>query len=113
MIRLKSSRINGTEKQEKNDREAIIERKKEIIMENEVKRRGIHPGWWVIITSFIIMEILHLNDSGSSDDPRVIVYLHGGAYVYQPYYEHIAMVERLAQESDARAIMSSITLFRV
>jgi Esterase/lipase len=51
------------------------------------------------------MEILHLNDSGSSDDPRVIVYLHGGAYVYQPYYEHIAMVERLAQESGARAIM--------
>jgi len=28
-------------------------------MENEVKRRGIHPGWWVIITSFIIMLVVY------------------------------------------------------
>lgn len=33
-----------------------------------------------------------------------LVYLHGGGYVNQPYYEHLALISRLADETGCRAV---------
>ena len=34
-----------------------------------------------------------------------VIYFHGGGYVNQPHYEHLALVDRIAVESDCRAII--------
>lgn len=51
------------------------------------------------------METFLFNYREDNVDAPKIIYFHGGGYVNQPYYEHFALVDRLAAESGCRAVM--------
>lgn len=51
------------------------------------------------------METFLINHKEHNENDTTIIYLHGGGYMNQPYYEHFAFVDRLALEADCKAVV--------
>lgn len=66
-------------------------------------RRGLAAG----MEKHLIygVETFLVNHKETNANGATLVYLHGGGYVNQPYYEHLALVSHLAAETGCRALI--------
>lgn len=55
---------------------------------------------WARFEEFEGIDILSINEGALENSEKVIIYLHGGAYVYPPRYYHLRFVKKLSEKAN-------------